>query len=46
MGLLWVCYGLGDAVLLGKMEKALHLLDAAYFLYPEKRPQQVNVGVP
>jgi len=27
-----------NALLLGKVEKALHLLDAAYYLYPEKRP--------
>ena len=34
-----------DAVLLGKMEKALHLLDAAYYLYPEKRSQLWQRGI-
>jgi len=34
-----------DALLLGKVEKALHLLDAAYYLYPEKRPQLWQRGI-
>ena len=34
-----------DAILQGQIKKALNLLDAAYYLFPEKRPQLWQRGI-